>query len=300
MQVLSVLYDGILVDVFSLPMIAKVHQALHLDPGLCQPIFLRWFDQLSRHMLIRFGLNDLSSSSPLQRWISLYFFDHLNLNIIGRYSKMEHLKASYPDNNSTLESEYQPRETISLPPLSESPMVERMFNYCQSNRCLVHVIVLARHCASSERASLTVLEHQSLGQTSALGAGLRFELLDVVACHGLYIQKVLSQSHALEQLSLEHLETHQDWIWPLIQVRMEEEEEENKPPSHNLVHLDLNLPIEERLGRHEVQTLAHLLMLYPTLNQPQEFAEIRIQVLIKRWMEALDLDDSRATKGEYL
>ncbi|ETV71215.1 hypothetical protein, variant 2 [Aphanomyces astaci] len=150
--------------VFAVQHVQEIHQTLLLDQDTLQYTsqFLEWYFALPEDMLL--GMTATNASSCLQRWLQPWL-----------------LSCSFPHSID--------EASFTLPALS--PSLQAVYDRCRSTPLLLHAFVLCEHVAYGLAHHANALQDSTLGQVSAMGAGLRWRVLQQCLSQCLYFSCLL-------------------------------------------------------------------------------------------------------------
>ncbi|KAH9087544.1 hypothetical protein Ae201684P_000946 [Aphanomyces euteiches] len=166
-------------SVFGIQRVREIHRKLLLDQDneRYTNLFLAWYFALPIDDVL--SMTATNASSCLQRWLEPW--------IQG---------SSYP--HSIDESSF------TLPELH--PSLQLIFEKCRDTQLLIHAFVLSHHVAHGTIQHANALQDNTLGQVSATGAGLRWEILQQCLSQCLYFSCLLKVPGKLNVKSIESLD----------------------------------------------------------------------------------------------
>ncbi|KAF0695466.1 Aste57867_13709 [Aphanomyces stellatus] len=165
--------------VFAVQHVQEIHAKLLLDKENARytALFLDWFFALPLDQLL--SMTATNASSSLQRWFQPWVQGSL-----------------YP--HSIDESEF------TLPELH--PSLQLVFEKCRTTTQLLHASVLSHHVAHGTHQHANTLQDNTLGQVSATGAGLRWQILEQCLGQCLYLSCLLKVPGKLTVNTIESID----------------------------------------------------------------------------------------------
>ncbi|ETW01828.1 hypothetical protein, variant 1 [Aphanomyces invadans] len=165
--------------VFSVQHVQAIHRRLLLDQDTEQytHLFLEWYFALTEDEVL--GMTSTNASSCLQRWLQPWL-----------------QSCSFPHSID--------ETSFTLPALSTNLCV--IFDQCRSTPLLLHAFVLCHHVAHGLTHHANAVQDSTLGQVSAVGAGLRWRVLQQCLSQCLYFTCLLKVPGKLHVNAIESLD----------------------------------------------------------------------------------------------